>query len=270
MWSLRGKNGLVLLQSQINTAATTSLQQLKHNIESLPGTIKSAEDRLHHLVKKQWLLAEQTVTCEHLATILFSLVAAQAPRTSTDRLSDNVANVIKSVAFLLEEANVTQYAKKIANHLATHPTTYAPTQTDNKATNHIKEMLNHLNRMIQDHAKNAQKANEKLQAIQDSLSLATMQTSTNVNFSYRDALLNRTVSRPPALSPLANIQEAKLVNRLNIEACQTLIEIQTQDGDPQRETILSDPNSTGKIKTAINTWLTNTEVEDPLPPNSTI
>src|SRR5258706_11008015 len=90
------------------TMASTSLQQLKSNIECLPGIIKNAEDGLQHLVKKQWLLPEQTVTCAHLATILLSLVATQMPRTSTDRTSDNTANVIKSVAFLLEEVTVTQ------------------------------------------------------------------------------------------------------------------------------------------------------------------
>ena len=258
------------LPSQTNTAATTSLQQLKNNVESLPGIIKNAEDRLQHLVKKQWLLPEQIVTYEHLTTILLSLVAAQAPRTSTDRISNNVANVIKSVAFLLEEATVTQYAEKIANHLATHPTSHTSPQNDSETTKCIKEMLDNLNKTIQDHSENAQKANEKLQAIQDSLSHVTMQAATNVNFSYRDALMNGSVSRPPALVPPANIQEAKIQNRLSIEACQTLIEIQTQAADSQSDTILSDANSTGKIKTAINTWLANSEIEDPPPPNSTI
>ena len=256
--------------SQLTAAQPTPLQQLKSNVENLPGIIKNAEDGLQHLVKKQWLLPEQTVTCEHLATILLSLVAAQAPCTSTDRISDNVANVIKSVAFLLEEATVTQYAEKIANHLASHPSPHTPTRTDTETTDHIKETLDNLNRTIQEHSENARKANEKIQAIQDSLSQVTTQTATNSHFSYRDALLNGSSSRPPALTPPANIQEAKIQNRLSIEACQTLIEFQTQAEDTQRDSILADANSTGKIKTAINTWLANSEIEDPPPPNSTI
>ena len=112
--------------SRNTTVASTSLQQLKDNVESLPGIIKNAEDRLQHLIKKQWILPEQTVTCTQLAAVLLSLVAAQGARTTTDRISENTANIIKSVAFLLEEVTVAQYAEKIANQLASHPAINAP------------------------------------------------------------------------------------------------------------------------------------------------
>ncbi len=64
---------------QNTMVATTPLQQLKNNVESLSGIIKNTKDRLQHLVKKQWLLPEQTVTCAHLAIILLLLIATQGP-----------------------------------------------------------------------------------------------------------------------------------------------------------------------------------------------
>ena len=63
--------------SQSTTMASTSLQQLKDNVESLPGIIKNTEDGLQHLIKKQWILPEQTVMCTQLAAVLLSLIAAQ-------------------------------------------------------------------------------------------------------------------------------------------------------------------------------------------------
>ena len=212
--------------------ASTSLQQLKNNVESLPGIIKNTEDGLQHLVKKQWLLPKQTVMVAHLTAVLLSLITTKGPQTSTDKISDNVANIIKSVVFLLEEATIAQYTEKITNHLTSQPMTHSPTQINNKSTNHIKESLENLSKTIQDYSENAQRANEKLQVIQDSLSLTAMQTATNANFSYREALINSTVSHPPALQPPANIHKARLQNRLSIKAYQTLIEIQTQEGDP--------------------------------------
>ena len=65
------------LPLQSTTMAATSLQQLKDNMESLPGIIKNAEDRLQHLIKKQWILPEQTVMCAQLTAVLLSLIATQ-------------------------------------------------------------------------------------------------------------------------------------------------------------------------------------------------
>ena len=267
----KGEKGKLLDRppSRNTTTASTSLQQLKSNIESLPGIIKNAEDGLQHLVKKQWILPEQTVTCAHLATILLTLVATQSPRTSTDKISDNTANVIKSVAFLLEEVTITQYAEKIANRLASQPAPITHSETDHETTKLVKESLEDLKKTLQNQAETAQKNSKKLQALQDSLANIPLQTATNVKFSYREALMNGTTSRPPALTPPTNIHEAKLQNRLNIEACQTLIEIQSQTENPLHDAAPTDNNSTGKLKIAINRWLANSEIEDPPPPNST-
>ena len=82
--------------------------------------------------------------------------------------------------------------------------------------------------------------------------------------------MNGTTSHPPALTPPTNIHEAKLQNRLNIEACQTLIEIQSQTENPLHDSAPMDNNLMGKLKIAINRWLANSEIKDPPPPNSTI
>ena len=123
---------------------------------------------------------------------------------------------------------------------------------------------------MQEQAKTTQKTNKKLQMIEDSLSHIPMQTATNINLSYREALMNGTVSRPPALLPPANIHEARLQNRLSIEACQILVEIQAQETDPAHITTSTDPKLMGNLKITINKWLANSDVEDLPPPNSTV
>ncbi len=257
------------LPSRANTTAFPSLQQLKSNVKNLPGIIKNAEDGLQHLLKKQWILPEQTVMCAQLAAILLSLVTTQGPQATADRISDNAANVIKAIAFLLEEATVTQYAEKIANHMASLPTSHIP-HPDNETSNQIKVTLENLSKMVQSQAENVQKANEKLQELQDSFTHATTQIATNANLSYRDVLMSGTISRPPTQLPLTSVYEAKLQNRLNIKACQILMEIQAQTENPPTDPTSPDAFSTGKTKTAINNWLANRNIEDPLPPNSTI
>ena len=255
--------------SRSSTPLAPSLQQLKDNVISAPGIIKNAEDGFQHLVKKQWILPEQTVTCEHLTAVLLTLVVAQGPRTSADRISDNTANVIKAVAFLLEEATISQYAEKIANRIANLPTP-PNTRLDDDTPNPIKESLETLSKAVQNQAEIVQKANEKIQEIQDSIAHVTSQTVTNTGFSYRDALMNGTISRPPTQIPPSNVHEAKLQNRLNIEACQLLITIQPQTANPSDGHTPPAALPTGLTKTAINNWLANKDIEDPPPPNSIV
>ena len=202
--------------SRNTTPASTSLQQIKDNVENLPGIIKNAEDGLQHLIKKQWMLPDQPVTYAHLAIVLFSLVTTQLPRTSNDRISDNTANIIKSVAFLLEEATVTQYAEKIANRLASQTESFTRTNSENESSDSVKETIEDLKKTLQNQIETVQMNSEKLQTIQESLANIPTQTATNINFSYRDALLNGSANRPPVITPPTNIHEAKLQNRLNI------------------------------------------------------
>ena len=83
----------------------------------------------------------------------------------------------------------------------------------------------------------------------------------------REALLN---GRPTIPSP-DSIREAKIVNKLNINECQTLIEVKAEINNVLKSIFPTVENPTLKIKTEINKWLA-TFVEDspPPPPKSTV
>src|SRR5258706_14846257 len=136
--------------------------------------------------------------------------------------------------------------------------------------NHIKESLDNINKKMQEQIEHAQKSTEKLQEIHDSITHVRMHTPTDCHLTYRNALINGTNYRPTAQLPPANIHEAKLQNRLNIGACQILIEIQAQNEDPPSDSAPTAPDLTGKIKIAANNWLANRDGDDPPPPNSII
>ncbi len=153
--------------------------------------------------------------------------------------------------------------------MANLPTSHNP-HPNNQTSNQIKEILKNLSKTVQSQAENVQKANEKLQELQDSFTHTTTQIATNANLSYRDVLMSRTISCPPTQLPLTSMYKAKLQNRLNIKACQILMEIQAQMENPPTDPTSPDAFSMGKTKTAINNWLANRDIEDLLPPNSTI
>ncbi len=128
--------------------------------------------------------------------------------------------------------------------LTTHQ---SPAQADNASMNHIKESLDNINKKMQDQIKHAQKTTEKLQEIHNSIPHVSMHTPTDGHLTYRNALINGTNYCPPAQLPPVNIHEAKLQNRLNIGACQMLIEIQVQNEDPPSNSAPTDPDSTGNF-----------------------
>ena len=168
-----------------------------------------------------------------------------------------MANVIKAVAFLLEVAVVTKYAETIAGRLAGNSTLHTATQTNGETSNSFKESLT-----LQEQIGHVLTASEKIHKTHDSLS--TTNTNTITNLSYRDTLVNGTLSTYTTQPPLANIIEAKLQNRVNIEACQILVEIQ-RNNDPS----VNDP-ALPDIDSALNNWLSNKDGENPPPPNSAV
>ena len=200
------------------------LHQLKQAIDNTPSIIKNAEDALYHLTTKQWLVPHQDVTSTQLASILLSLVTSSGQCSTSERISENIANVIKAIAFLIEEAVVTKYAETIASHLAgnltLHPTLHPTAQINAETTGNVLETLETLNKSIQEQIKHVKNASEKIHKIQNSL------PDMNTNASYRDTLINGTHNNLATQSPPANITKAKLQNRINIEACQILIEVQ--------------------------------------------
>ena len=236
-----------------------TLQQLKSDIENSPGVVKNASDARNFLINRQWALNEQQITCSHLATVLLSLVSIQGQRKSTDKLPESIANTVKAVAFLLEESVIAQYADQISARLPSDLT-----NADNNAK--LKENLDTLNENMQKHMEKIQKAVEEIKATPIPSHTVTNLASTNSDFPYRDALIN---NLQPTLLPPTNVHEAKLMNRVNIDARQILIEIQSSDVNP----ISDDPTdnrSPSKLKIAANHWLSNRDGENPPPPDTII
>jgi hypothetical protein len=231
-----------------------SLQQLKVGIENTPGIIKNIAEARGHLEKKLWLQPEQDITCQQLSTILLSLVSTQGQRNTTDKLSENTANIIKSVAFLLEETT--------------------PAQNDGhnpeQPYRQVKESIDTLIATVHERTKTLQKTIEEIKLKQNPDPSAGTHTHTDPKFSYRGALINGTNFSQSALPPPATIHEARLRNRISIDARQILIEIQYEANDPLHDAHSEVPNSSGKIKDAINTWLTNRDGENPPPLNTSI
>ena len=251
-----------------NPTTIPPLHQLKQAIETTPGIIKNAEDTLHHLSTKQWLVLHQDVTCTQLAAILLSLVATNRQHSTSDKISENVANVIKAIAFLLKEAVVTKYAETIAGRLAGNSTLHTATQTNVETSNSIKESLETPNKTLQEQVDHVRVASEKIHKIHNSLSSTNTNTITNVT--YRDTLVNGTLSTHMTQPPPVNSIEAKLQNRVNIEACQILVEIQRNNDPSTNDPALPDIDSMGRIKSALNNQLLNKDGENPPPPSSAV
>ena len=97
--------------------------------------------------------------------------------------------------------------------------------------------------------------------------MVTNQLLTNPEYSYRDALMSN--QNPASTSP-ANFHEAKLQNRININAHQILIEIQTDNENPIKDDNPTDSRTTGKLKTTANHWLENRDGDNPPPSDTSI
>jgi hypothetical protein len=124
---------------------SSALSQLKDTIECTPGIVRNATDARNYLERKQWVLPAQGNTQSTLTIILFSLVAAHEPRITTDKIAETPANVIKAVAYFLEEVTVAEYADKIAAQLNRLTGTANSDPTVNNTTTHIEQALNAMN-----------------------------------------------------------------------------------------------------------------------------
>jgi hypothetical protein len=243
-----------------------TLEQLKSNIESATGVVKNATEARDLLEKKQWLLPNQKIMYTQLSTVLFSIVATHGPRKSIDKPSEATANVIKAVAFLLEEATVAVYVEKILQQLSNHQASHDTSQNKTVTTSQTHDAIQNLSDMVTKQTDSLQRNSDILEKIQ--------QTQTNQNNeinpqgnqhtlhnTYRDALINGQANN----LQLTTIKEAKIQNRLNISACQTLVEVQTENDRFLKDAFPSEENPIGKIKNTINQWLANAD-GDTLPP----
>lgn len=244
-----------------------TLQQYKTSIENAPGPVKNATDARKYLEQKQWTLPQQHITCSHLARVLFSLVSIQGQAThkTTDKLTENTANTITSVALLLEEAVVAQYVGQIMDQLSWQSGDNNP--TNNATSVQVKDSIDTLSATVQESVVTLQKAIDEIKLSPSPAQLTPNPQPINPKYSYRDALLsNRQITHTLLSTPY----EAKLQNRLNIDALQALIEIQSENDNPLKDNNPSDECPTGKLKAVANNWLANRDGDDPPPPNTVI
>ena len=132
-----------------------------------------------------------------------------------DEVPEAIANMIKAVAFLLEEAVVAKYTDQITNQLS-------PATINNDTSTQLKETLDRFNTNLQEQMESLGKVIEEIKATPIPQHMVTSQLLTNPEYSYRDALMG---NQNPTSTSLANFHEAKLQNRININAHQILIEI---------------------------------------------
>ena len=157
----------------LNSPAIPPLHQLKQAIENTPGIIKNTKDTLYHLTMKQWLVPHQDVTNTQLASILLSLVTSSRQCSTSEKILENAANVIKAVAFLIEEAMVTRYTETITSRLAgdptlhptLHTTLHTTAQINAETTGNVLETLETLNKSIQEQIEHVKNASEKIHKI---------------------------------------------------------------------------------------------------------
>ena len=248
-----------------------SLIQLKNTIKTSPGAVKNATDARNYLENKNYLLSQQHSSTTSLATILLSLVVPSGHRLTTERIPESTANVIKAVALLLEEATAAVYADRIMEKIDQHTTSSTRTPHNEEMLKLLQNNSDLLNAISTKHLETIEKTSalvEKFEKLQENVNTQT-NTLGLPPTSFRDALIGNTRRAPP---PTPNTPlEARLRNRLNIKACQVMVEIQSEHEDPLKAAYPDKENPIDKLKQATNTWLA-TESDDTTgpPDNSTI
>ena len=209
----------------------------------------------------------QLDTCYH-PTILSN---PTGPRTTTDRIPESSANVIKAVALLLEEATIATYIEQITKGInqSISPNNKA---THNEETTKLLQINSDLLSTISTkHLETIKRTNalaEKIKKLQAS-TVAQGNMQGVLSTLFRDALMGNMQSAPPSTpnTPL----EACLHNRLNIKSCQIMVEIQSTHQDPLKAAYPDKDNPIDKLRQAANTWISlKSDNMTGLPNNSNI
>ena len=247
-----------------------TLTQLKTTIETNPGAVRNASEARNYLENRNYLLKQQQSSNTSLATILLSLVVPTGPRTTTDRIHENVANVIKAVALLLEEATIATYVEQITKGISQNiSNTEGPhNETTAKILQNNSDFLKAISTKHLETIERTNALAEKIEKLQEN---TAAQTSTQgpTPISFRDALMGNTrgVSSSTPNTPL----EARLRNRLNIKSCQIMVEIQSTHQDPLKAAYPDGDNPIDKLRQAANTWISlKSDNMAGLPDNSNI
>ena len=241
-----------------------NLKQLKADNTKIPGIIKNASDAYEYLESKQWILPGQKITNTHFATILLSLVTTLSPRRATDKSPDTVNNVIKAVAYLLKDAMVAKYVEKITHQLTDLKTLNNTPQSNIETTPHLNDMLTNIHATICKQTDAIQKTNEALEKLQANRTANI--DNHQQNLPYREALLN---GHPPP-TQVTTPHEARILNRLNISDHQIMLEVQSEKDNILKDAFPHEVDPYGKIKSALNAWLENSDESNQPPKKSNI
>jgi hypothetical protein len=122
---------------------------------------------------KNWILPKQKVTNTQLAAILLSLVTTLGPHKASDKIPDTVTNVIKVVAYLLEDATVAKYIEKIMHQITDLKILIDAHQPANETMSHINNMLTNIHNTVCKQTEAIQKTSETLEKIQANRIAAT-------------------------------------------------------------------------------------------------
>jgi ArsR family metal-binding transcriptional regulator len=120
----------------------------------------------HTWKKRQQILPDQRINNSQLAAILLSLVATNRPHSTMDKISENTSNIIKVVAYLLEEATVAKYIEAITHQITDLQKTNKINTDNTKDSMQIKNMISNLNDALNKHNENIQKATDAIKKIQ--------------------------------------------------------------------------------------------------------
>jgi hypothetical protein len=134
-------------------------------------------------------LSRRPTATSTLATILLSLVATHGQRNATDKTPETPANIIKAVAFLLEEATLAEYANKIVAQITklTESTNSDPTSNDTML--HIEQAFKVINDTTKKQTETTEKTNTAIEKLQEQ-TVRTAQRTAILKTSCRDSLVN--------------------------------------------------------------------------------
>ena len=170
----------------------------------------------------------------------------------------------KAVAYLIEDATVAEYVEKITHQLTDLKTPNNTPQSNTETTPHLNDMLTSIHDTLYKQTDAIQKTNEALERIQANRTAST--DNHQQNLPYREALLN---GRSPP-TQVTTAHEARILNRLNISDRQIMLEVQSEKDNILKDAFPHETDPYGKIKSALNSWIENSDESNPPPKESNI
>ena len=256
----RGKMHVIVSPALSDDTESLTLSQLKTAMRNGPGVVRSSADARRYLEGKNYMLTQQGNMITTLTTILLSLVVNTGPRAAGDRVPDGAANMIKAVAILLEDAVTATYVERISEAIAKSDgikVVNPPNEDIVKLLQDNTELLKTISAKHQEAIERTDDMAAKIERLQTGAVQGSSQRP--LTLSYRDALLSNVRKGPPS-TPRTPF-EARLRNRMNIKACQVMVEVQSDHQDPLRAAYPDAGNPIDMLEQAANARLAS-GVED--------